>query len=242
MKKILSVLLALVTLLAFSACSRIFAPKTPEASSSSAETPSESPSESSAPQSEAPSSSSAPPQEESSEPTPEKAAEKIMEQISDLDMTQVQALADEYFAGQQIPEEYYVILKPISERVSYKIGEYEVTGDTAKVSVTVTSVDMQSALNSVLPGAATHFIIMQMTGKDVSRPEMIFAEYAAENIKWDELATKRTDTYLYLIKGADGEWKVDTSNSENVDFLNAVSGGGVELAKSFQSFVDLVVK
>lgn len=224
MKKTFAAFLTMVTLFAFPSCSRMSAP--PEPSSAPA------------PQSEAPSSS----QPESSSSTPEEAAEKIMRQISKLDAEQVKELTDEYFAGQEIPEEYYSLLKPMSERVSYKIGNYSVDGDTAMVDVSVTAVDAQSAVNSVMPGAAAHIIVMQMTGKDVSHPEQILADYAAANIEWDTLPTIRTDATLYLIMGADGEWKVDASNPDNLGFLNAISGGGVEVAKNLQSFVERVVK
>lgn len=232
MKKIFAASLTLATLLAFTACMKIFSPPDKPA-------PSES---SSVPQSEASSSSAPELPPEPSSSTPESAAEKIMQQISGIDTSEIKALADEYFAGREIPEEYYSLLEPISERVSYEIGECTIDGDKAAVKVSVTAVDAQSAINSVMPGAATHLIIMQMTGKDVSNPEKILAEYAADNIKWDELPTIKTDTTLYLVKGADDEWKVDASNPDNLDFLNAVSGGGVEVAKSFQSLVERVAK
>lgn len=231
MKKIFASLLAFAILLMLPACSKLPASQQPSATESSSTPP---------PKSEA---SSAPGRSQAeSSSTPDAAAEELMQKISDLNADRINELAGEYFSSQQIPEEYYSLLKPMSERVSYKIGNYKVEGDKAMVDVSVTAVDAQSAINSVMAGAATHLIILQMTGKDVSNPEKIIAEYAAANIEWDSLPTIKTDATLYLITGADGEWKVDATNPDNIGFLNAISGGGVDVANNFQSFVDRVAK
>lgn len=170
--------------------------------------------------------------------TPEETAKVLLDSLSNLDKGKVDELIGQYFGGQSIPEEYLDLLGPISERVTYKIGDTRIDGDKAEVDIAVTSVDAQSAINSIMPAAVTHLAVMQLTGKDVSNPEKILAEYASENIKWDSIQNIKTDCTLYLVTGADGEWKVDATNPENIGFANAISGGAVEVAKNLKSFAD----
>lgn len=193
--------------------------------------------------------SSSPPSAESSAPevsepaanraaTPDGAAEELFENISQLNQEQINELVGQYFDGQTLPDEYFCLLKPISEHISYRMGESRVDGDKAMVDISVTAVDAQKAINSVMPGAVAHLAAMQLTGKDISNPEKILAEYAASNIQWDSLPTIRTDTTLHLVMGADSEWKVDASNPDNIDFANAISGGAVDVAKNLKAFAD----
>lgn len=178
----------------------------------------------------------APPQNKAE--TPDGAAELLLESISSLNQDKIDELIGQYFGGQTIPSEYISLLEPIAGHVTYKIGESRIDGDKAEVDIAVTSLDAQSAINSVMPGAVAHLAAMQLTGKDVSNPEKILTEYAAKNIKWDKTPTIKTDCTLYLVKGADGEWKADASNPDNLGFANAISGGAVEVANSLKAFAD----
>lgn len=221
--------LSLAVLLLFAGCSFFKWPTDRSGSKSSAEE--STPKESSKPESQV--SDKAP-----EEQTPEEVAGELMESISTLDEDTIRALADVYFAGQSVPDTYYSILKPISERVTYEIGNCTIDGDKATVDMTITSVDAQGAINSILPGAVTHLAAMQITGKDMSNPEQILVEYAAKNINWDNLSTVTTDATLHLVKGSDGEWAVDANNPDNLGFANAISGGGIEVAQSLKDLVE----
>lgn len=196
------------------------------------------------PESAAQDPSSAPAQSEPAKPessdeasTPTGAADKLLSDLSDLDDERIVALAQEYFAMQSIPEEYYSVIKPLSERVSYKIGNYKINGDNAAVDIAVTAVDAEAAFSRIVPAAVAHLAVMQMTGKDVSNPEKIIAEYIAKNTDWDALPKIKTNTTLHLVMGADGEWKADASNPDNLDFANAVSGGALNVALNLKEVV-----
>lgn len=170
--------------------------------------------------------------------TPDGAAEILLEKVSDLDNETIRALASQYFSVEQLPEAFYSLLEPMSKRVTYKIGNFKIDGDSAVVDVSITSVDAQKALHSIMPGAVAHLAALQISGKDISEPEKILSEYAAKNIKWDELPTIKTDSTLYMVKGADGEWKVDASNPDNLGFANAISGGAIDVVQNLKSFAE----
>lgn len=233
MKKIFAIfiILAVVLIVMLSGCLRkIHLPFLPEASQ-------EEPAESEPlppPEPESPEPESEPEKAE----TPDGAAEILLENINNLSREQVDELIGQYFGGQALPDEYFALLMPISERLTYEIGEYKIDGDKASVNVSVTAVDAQSAINSVMPRAVAHLAAMQLTGKDISNPEKILAEYAANNIKWDEIPTIEKESTLYLAKGADGEWKVDAANPGNLDFANSISGGAIDVANNLKAFTD----
>lgn len=224
MKKTIAISLAM--LISFAGCSMLQFPKQESNVKSEVVQP---------PQEPQPDSESPPP---AVPDTPDRAADKLLSNINELDDAQIDQLAQEYFSMQQFPEEYYDLIKPIAKRVTYKIGSAKIDGDKAAVDVSISAIDAQSAFNSVVPGAIAHLAALQITGKDISSPEKILAEYAAKNIKWDELPTIKTDSTLYLVIGADGEWKVDTNNPDNLEFVNAISGGAVNLAQSLTTFAE----
>lgn len=231
MKKILAI--SFVMLMIFAGCSVLKNPADDSDTNSKSpdkKTPSSS-KESSKPESSAASKTA-------ENKAPDKVAEELLDNMSSLDEAKIRELADTYFTGQSIPDAYYGVLKPISERMTYKIGDYKINGDKAEVNVTITSVDAQSAISSILPGAGAHLVAMQISGKDISNPEQILAEYAAKNITWDSLPTVTTKATLYLIKGDDGEWQIDSGNPDNYGFANAISGGGIEAAENLKGLVE----
>ncbi len=192
-----------------------------------------------------PSSSAAPPSSSKPEPsssapsaaTPEGAAEELINKISNLDDSTVKDLAGQYLSMQEVPDAYLSLLKPITERVEFDVGKVTEADGKAGVGMTVTSIDAESALNSIIPGALAHMAALQLTGKDVSEPEKILAQYAADNIAWDAAPTIKTETVLYLIQDENGEWKVDAANPENVAFANAVTGGAISVAENLRAFL-----
>jgi hypothetical protein len=223
MKKAIAFSLAVLVL--FAGCSRLF----------SREAPSEAP-----PQSSAPPASSKPPEppEPEKEPdktTPQGAAEELLDKIVEIDEESVKELAAQYLSSQPVPDAYLELLTPITSRVTYDIGKAVIDGDEARVAVTVTSVDAESAIKGVIPGALAHFAALKLTGRDVSEPEKILAKYAADNIDWDNLPTVKTETTLHLVLDENGEWQVDAHNPDNMAFIDAVTGGAVSVAGELQS-------
>jgi hypothetical protein len=151
-----------------------------------------------------------------------------------IDDDSVKDLAAKYLSSQPVPDAYLDLITPITSRVTYDIGKAAIDGDDAHVAIAVTSVDAESAIKGVLPGALAHFAALQLTGRDVSDPEKILAKYAAENIDWDKLPTVKTDTTLHLMRGENGEWQVNAQNPENMAFIDAVTGGAMGVAGELQ--------
>jgi hypothetical protein len=225
MKK--AIAFSLAALILFAGCSRIFSRFAP----SQASPPSEA-----APAPAKPPESSKP-ESEPDKTTPQGAAEELLEEIVEIDEASVKDLAAKYLSSQPVPDAYLELLTPITSRVTYDVGKAVIEGNEARVAITVTSVDAESAIKGVIPGALAHFAALQLTGRDVSEPEKILAKYAAENIDWDNLPTVKTETTLYLKLDENGEWQVNTQNPENMAFINAVTGGALNVATELQGLV-----
>jgi hypothetical protein len=223
MKK--AIAFSLVTLILFAGCSKLFSRDTP----SQAPPPSES-----APAPVKPPEPSKP-ESKPDKTTPQGAAEELLQEIVEIDEDSVKDLAAKYLSSQPVPDAYLELLTPITSRVTYDVGRAVIEGDEARVAITVTSVDAESAIKGVIPGALAHFAALQLTGRDVSEPEKILAKYAADNIDWDKLPTVKTETTLYLMLDENNEWQVNAQNPENMAFIDAVTGGAINVASELQA-------
>ena len=170
--------------------------------------------------------------------TPEGAAANLLDEVIHLDRQETETLIRQHMSINEVPESYYSILSQVSRRVKYKIGASRIDESKAEVDVTITVVDAKKAVYGCMPGALAHLAALQIAGKDISEPEVILANYAATNIDWDKMQTVKNDTTLYLVKSRNGEWAPDQSHPGNIDFVNAVSGGAVDLAESLKSFAE----
>jgi hypothetical protein len=223
MKK--AIAFSLAALMLFAGCSRLFTREAPSQAPPKSEA-----SPAPAPPAPAPSK----PESEPDKTTPQGAAEGLLQEIVAIDEDSVKELAAKYLSSQPVPDAYIDLLTPITSRVTYDVGKATIDGGKARVAIAVTSVDAESAIKGVLPGALAHYAALQLTGRDVSEPEKILAKYAAENIDWDKLPTVKTDTALHLVKGENGEWQVDSQNPENMAFIDAVTGGAITVASELQ--------
>lgn len=214
MKKIFAALLAVLMILSVSACSK-------KAEQESFE-----------PEESVPAEETLPPDPT----TPDGAAEILLDNISSLKGEDIDAAIQEVFPSAQLPQAATELLKPITERMTYTVGNSKVDGDTAMVDVSITAVDAKSALNSVLAGAAA-YTALQRAGGNTENPEDLFARYIAEHVDWDKAATIKTDATVHLVKGGDGEWKLDTGNPDNLQLANALSGGAVDLLTDISSMI-----
>lgn len=216
MKKIFALLLAGIMLAAFSACFKKELPPEPETSVSQ-------------------------PEPEASEPgpppdpkTPDGAVSILLDDIRDWDDSVIEKALTDAFPSSEFPQAFADVFKPIAERLEYEVGNSKVEGDNAVVDLSVTAADAKSAVNGALAGGAA-YVAIKRAGGDERSPEELFAEYMTNNINWDDTPTIKTDTTVYLVKGADDEWKVDADNPENMPFLNALSGGAVDLVDDLKS-------
>ena len=162
-----------------------------------------------------------------------KAVADLLDSLKNWDEDAIDRLMADLVPDGSLPPTYKKVVRPIFESIDYTIGNAKVDGDTAVVDVAVTTVDARSALNKVLSGAVTYVAARQLMGAS-GTPEEHLIDYLADKIDWRNLSTIRTNTSVYLIRGGDGGWKVDASDADNLDFLNAITGGAVEVIKSLQ--------
>jgi len=170
--------------------------------------------------------------------TPEGATASVLDEVIHLDREETEALIRQHLSIKEVPESYYGILSQVCKRIKYKTGASKIDGNKAEVEVAVTVIDAKKAVYGCMPGALAHLAALQIAGKDISEPEVVLANYAASNIDWDKMQTIKKDATLYLIKNRNGEWTPDQNHPGNVTFVNAVSGGAVDLAQSLKSFAE----
>lgn len=157
--------------------------------------------------------------------SPKTSATNILEALKNYDTAAMsQYSVNEVTAETENAEQ----LQAIFSRMSYVIGDVVKTGDTAAVSVQITTVDM----NAVLTDYMSYVLENMLSDLDE----------AALNDKFTELvssseATKTFDTTMNLTKG-DGRWMYETDDADaNADFVNAVTGGLSDIADSLNSAV-----
>ncbi|MCL2034639.1 MAG: hypothetical protein FWG94_07905 [Oscillospiraceae bacterium] len=170
--------------------------------------------------------------------TPDGAAAFVLDEVIHLDREETEAMIRQHLSIEEVPESYYGILSQVCRRIKYKTGASKIDGNSAEIEVNVTVVDAKKAVYGCMPGALAHLAALQIAGKDVNEPEVVLANYAASNIDWDKMQTIKKDTVLYLVKSRNGEWTPDTNHHGNIEFVNAVSGGAVDLAESLKSIAE----
>ena len=170
--------------------------------------------------------------------TPDGAAAFILDEIIHLGREETESMIRQHLSIEEVPESYYGILSQVCRRIKYKTGAWKINGNNAEVEVNVTVIDARKAVYGCMPGALAHLAALQIAGKDVSEPEVVLANYAASNIEWDKMQTVKKDTALYLVRSRNGEWTPDTNHPGNIAFVNAVSGGAVDLADSLKSIAE----
>lgn len=176
---------------------------------------------------------------EASEPdptTPEGAVVLLVSDVKTWDSEKASTFISQATGRDALPEAYGEVVAPILQRLDISVGNSRITGDTAIVDASVTAVDAQRALSDVLV-QAMGYVALQQAGGNTKDSETLLAEYIVDNVDFSKLSTIKTDCTIHLVEGADGEWKLDMNDPKNLGFLNAASGGMVDLAETMRGLM-----
>lgn len=127
-----------------------------------------------------------------------------------------------------IPEELRGLLQQSLERLEYKVGEANVDGNRARVETEITSVNAESAVTDAAAAVVGYVAKQKLTGKNVDDYTEI-TRIAIDAIDASKLPLVTSSATAYLIQDQDGTWKLDLEDEKNLPFLNAVSGGSIEM-------------
>lgn len=215
MKKILLAVLVAALLGALAACAKAEPPAAgrPEPTTDATEAATEAPTE----------------PEKPDPTTPEGAVAALFDSVKAWDTAAIEAhLPTGSSVSQAVPEQYQAALREVLDRVTYTCGDTAVNGDKATVAMEITSVDAESAVNDAIGAAAVYVAKQQLTGKPIESYDEVIG-VVVDAIDIAALPAKTTTATAHLIRGGDGEWKLDLSDEANLPLLNAVSGGMVDL-------------
>lgn len=221
MKKALLILLGAALAIAFAACSRTSRPGE----------------QATAPQTEPPTQAETLPPEPDPA-TPAGAVAELFEAAKSWDVAVIEShLPEGVTVTQRIPEAYQSTLRQVLDRVEYTVGDVVETGDTATVELEITSVDAESALNDAVGAAAAYVAKKKLTGGAIESSSEV-VDVILEAVDVAALPAKTSSAAAHLIRGGDGEWKLNLSDESNLPLLNAVSGGMVKLAERLRSLAE----
>lgn len=127
--------------------------------------------------------------------------------------------------------------RQVLERMEYTVGDVNTTGNNATVKLKITAVNLDDAVNSAINAVAVYVAAKQFKGETIDNYNEI-VQIISDSIDVSSLPTTTKDTTAYMIKGADGDWKLDLSNEDNLPLLNAASGGAVEIAKKLKDMAE----
>lgn len=118
-------------------------------------------------------------------------------------------------------------LKSITKKMKYSVGDTTEDGETAKVKVHIENVDVSAIIQQYLMSAISGALSQQST--TLSESEQL-SKMKEEIDKSDKFIQKDIEVQL---KKVDNQWKIDGSENANNDLYNALTGGMLDLAKSF---------
>lgn len=133
-----------------------------------------------------------------------------------------------------IPEELRGLLQQSLERLEYKVGEANVDGNRARVETEITSVNAESAVTDAAAAVVGYVAKQKLTGKNVDDYTEI-TRIAIDAIDASKLPLVTSSATAYLIQDQDGTWKLDLEDEKNLPFLNAVSGGSIEMTAKIKN-------
>lgn len=155
--------------------------------------------------------------------SPEKALDTALANAQSGDASAFQSVIlsdDESSLDSSTDEHDQEMYLTLFKKITYKIGKAEITDDTAKVPVTITTLDMKTIMTNYLTEAFSNLM-----NKDFDGDTWIKNAMVAE----DAVTTTLTAT-VPMIK-TDGVWKIN--NAEDVTgFANALTGGLYDYAQS----------
>lgn len=126
-------------------------------------------------------------------------------------------------------------LRVVFDRLSYKMGDVAIDGDTATVAVAITSVDMVGVFIDVI----TRALSLAFTASFGEGPSETDMQAALEKTLLDALedpdAPMITKDVSLCLKIAEGKWMVFFDEESANVFANAVTGGLGDVAKVLNS-------
>ena len=111
----------------------------------------------------------------------------------------------------------------VFKKMTYEMSNAVITDNTAKVPVSITTIDMKTIMTNYLTTAFSNLF-----NKDFDADAYLKEAMAAEDAK-----TATLTATVPMIK-TDGVWKVDSS-ADTTEFVNAISGGLYDYAKEMSS-------
>lgn len=128
-------------------------------------------------------------------------------------------VADETSENKEIEQSMEDLLKKVNEKLSYKIKETKVDGDTATVTLDVSYVDMSEDIMTALQSA----VVASLGSEDSDSEKAV-----VDAIKGLEVSDKMKDAEITLkLEKVEKEWKI--SNNDDATFQSAVTGNLVNM-------------
>lgn len=168
---------------------------------------------------------------------PDGAIAALMEGLKSWDTDAFSSYLPEGFSvDKQVPPQFRQIIADAFAQMEYQITHTQITGDTAAVEMTITAVEASSAASKAISAATSYAVKQQLIQAEIDIPTMIDTVVDAVDIS--SLPTQTATCTVYMVKQTDGTWHPDTTDERNLDFLNAASGGSMELVNSVMELAD----
>jgi hypothetical protein len=163
--------------------------------------------------------------------TPEGAMSGLLDSAKEWDAA---AIGDYLPEGSAItslvPAEFEGVVSSLLSRTEYTVLDSETNGDAATVEVELTAVDAGEALEDAISGIVAEIAMGQLTGEPIDDYAALI-DKSIQSIDVDDLPTRTTTATAYMTRGADGDWELDTKDTSNLPFLNAATGGAMDVAQ-----------
>lgn len=115
-------------------------------------------------------------------------------------------------------EQVMTYLKKCTSKMTYKIGESKVDGESATVPVSFTYVDASAVITSALSEYITQAFALAFSGADDARMEELFGSIFMEKTESVETGTATADVTFRCVK-VDGDWKIASFSEEAEEAL-----------------------
>lgn len=164
-------------------------------------------------------------------PAPEESVKTFMEHILGWKPDQAAALLSDTLEYREVVDACEQSAKPLLERLEYTVGNSRIEENTAEVDIAVTAADIREPMRQILADAlacaAVRSLMKLPFDADAFLAARIIQALDAEN-----LTTIKTNATVHLIRGGDGDWKLDLSNPDNLNFAEAITGGLLDYAQT----------
>ena len=161
----------------------------------------------------------------------EKAATCMVNGSEDLEDPYDDAEMEEDLSSEQV----MTYLKECASKMTYKIGESKVDGESATVPVSFTYVDAGPVITSALGEYITQAFAMAFSGADDAQMEELFGNIFMEKAKSVEADSATADITFNCVK-VDGDWKIASFSEEDEEAITNILTSNI--ASAFEGFGD----